>query len=118
MKYKDSFRVDIDLSNNAFQGMRGRVELAAILESLAARVRNAPDWRTNYPTLQDNNGNTCGQATITDSGKEDDNTAEALYDALLVILLGTARATIEDLDPEAVRQAVKAVQDYEAKQKG
>ena len=117
MKEKNSFRVDIQLDDDSFQGDEGRFELADILEALASRVRactyqgHEGAWRTNYPGLQDSNGNTVGLATT-----REENPDEAIAAALAVFMLDSiTRATLDAIDPAAVGQAVDALNIYGGK---
>lgn len=121
---KDTYTLTVDLSNAAFDGNEGRLELAEVLDKAAARVRAAnfgellgePDgWRVNYPKIeQDVNGNTVANATVTNS--EEETPEQALAAALAVFLLDTVtRATLDAIDPQAVKQAVAAMAEHGGK---
>ncbi len=130
---RDTYTLTVDLSNDDFQGNAGRLALAEVIETAAARVRAADfcdllgepnGWRVDYPKVaRDGNGNTVANATVTQGppkteSKEDDFIsvdlkADALAAALAVLLLDSiTRATLEAVDPQAVKQAVEAMGEY------
>lgn len=125
---RDTYTLTVDLSNAAFDGNTGRLELAEVLDKAAARVRAAnfgdllgePNgWRVDYPKIaRDINGNTVANARTTEGPPSDDSIpvnlkADALAAALAVLLLDSVtRATLDVVDPQAVRQAVEAMGEY------
>ena len=112
----DTYTLTVDTSNHAFEGNGGRHELANVIEQAADRVRAADfehlghveGWKTNYPKIKDSNGNTVAEARYTNS--EEETPAQAVAAALAVLLLDTVtRATLDAIDPMAVKQAVQAM---------